>query len=309
MTRRMGPLLVQVLKPTKLWPGRPAVWLNGHQVPRADSLPPESLAPGLQRANAINKECHANSSQLQVTFTQVTFTHVTFEGRLSQIRGATRSTRRGSVSRPDEYKHSVARRRRRPSRVSDAGRLRTPSRLARLIQWIRNANGAFPLWLYEQHDWLISMTSLLNVPACEAPKGCPFFSTSFSIFFVCLDVNECTLGIHVCANSSSGGVCKNTPGSYLCSCEGSGYSGNGIAHNQTLSATLGSGCQGMANFARQLQARKTGFFYLMFRQFALKQFFKNLLAHELLWEICQSTTGSFSTPYAHGYLISNFPSI
>ena len=125
-------------------------------------------------------------------------------------------------------------------------------------------------WSQWRHSWMYQPAKL--------QRAVHSFQHHFP-FFLCLDVNECTLGIHVCANSSSGGVCKNTQGSYLCSCKGSGYSGNGIAHNQTLSATLGSGCQGMANFARQLQARKTGFFLPYVLTICTEQFFKNLLAH------------------------------
>ena len=58
-----------------------------------------------------------------------------------------------------------------------------------------------------------------------------------------IDINECSRGTHQCASTSTGGVCDDIDGSYMCSCR-SGYSGNGIVLGQTVGEQFGTDCAG-----------------------------------------------------------------
>ena len=47
-----------------------------------------------------------------------------------------------------------------------------------------------------------------------------------NIYFVVLDINECTIGTYNCAVDA---VCNNTQGSYNCTCK-DGFHGDGISY-------------------------------------------------------------------------------
>ncbi len=50
-----------------------------------------------------------------------------------------------------------------------------------------------------------------------------FFVITTAIFFVLIDIDECSFGTHSCDSNAD---CTNTVGSYSCQCR-SGYAGNG----------------------------------------------------------------------------------
>ena len=68
-----------------------------------------------------------------------------------------------------------------------------------------------------------------------------------TLFSLPSDVNECLTGANDCESSQDGGICKNTFGSYQCSCQ-TGYFGDGIKPtNETTNVQNGNlpGCTGM----------------------------------------------------------------
>ena len=59
------------------------------------------------------------------------------------------------------------------------------------------------------------------------------------------DVIECAAkDRNLCVFPSSGGVCRNTAGSYSCGCLGLGYKGNGIQSKKVVGRVTGTACIG-----------------------------------------------------------------
>ena len=69
---------------------------------------------------------------------------------------------------------------------------------------------------------------------------------------VCTDINECSERVDVCTNSSEGGHCENTKGSYQCLCV-RGFTGNGIPRGLKMGTESGTSCSGKRRLRRCLK--------------------------------------------------------